>query len=83
MVKMHSSFWNPIRPLQRPVTFDSDRVTSRSMYLGYCKFLRDSIFEGFSANGAKQIGEKEEKVKKSRFCAKNARLGRFNDPWGS
>ena len=72
-----------MRPLQIRVTFDSGIVRSRSRYLGYGKFLRDSIFEVFSANGAKQIREKQEKVKKSRFFAKNARLDRFNDPWGS
>ena len=64
MVKMHSSFFETLY-VQRPVTFDSGIVRSRSRYLGYGKFLRDSIFEVFSANGAKQIGEKQEKVKKS------------------
>ena len=74
---------DPIRPVQRAVTFDSEGVRFKTRYLGYSKFLRESIFDGFEANGAKQIGEKEEKVKKSIFFAKNARLGRFNDPWCS
>ena len=75
--------WDPIRPVQRAESFDSEGVRSKTRCLGYSKFLRDSIFDGFEANGAKQIGEKEEKVKKSGFFAKNARLDRFNDPWGS
>ena len=70
---MYSSFfgsWDPIRSLQRPVTFDSEGGRSRTRYLKYSKFLRDSIFDGFRANGAKQIGEKQENVKKHDFLQK-------------
>ena len=51
--------------ITRAVTFDSEGARSRTRYLGYRKFLRDSIFDGFGANGAKQTGEKQQKVKKS------------------
>ena len=70
MAKSHSSFFGT----QRTVTFDSEGVRLKTRYLESSTLSGDSIFEGFGANGAKEMGENPHCLKKLRFFAKNAHL---------